>query len=68
MSYWILLTNIYMADTFIAPEVNSYRYVISPNEKLKKGDTVYLWLSYDPCFYGLGTVADLGDHLKTGHT
>lgn len=55
--FWILLNAPHMTDTYIPPEGDRYGYVIAPNDNVKRGDTVYLWLNYDNCFYGWGTVA-----------
>jgi len=58
MQHWILLTAPHYSETVIWPGGDTYEYRVSPNNELKKGDTVYLWWNPNSTLYGWGEVAE----------
>lgn len=58
MSYWLLLTAQHITDTY-KDFVHESRYEIAPDNKIKKGDTVYLWWVIDGFMYGWGVVSEI---------
>lgn len=57
-SYWILLTNVHITDTYIPPEGNVWNYDIARNNEIKRGDVVYFWWHPDGHLYGWGEVIE----------
>jgi hypothetical protein len=56
LKHWLLLANHHANGTWILPEGDTRTYEIAPNDKIKKGDTVYLWWNPHRLFYGWGEV------------
>lgn len=59
MSYWVLLTNPHITETYIDSEGDDWFYEISPDSGIKKADTVYFWRVYDNTMYGWGVVSEI---------
>jgi restriction system protein len=66
MKHWILLTKENSLTVWVVPEGDQYTYEITPNDGLKKGDTVYLWSNPHRSFYGWGEIAETPRIIMVG--
>lgn len=57
-AHWILQTAPHITETRIPLEGDRWSYSVSPENMVKRGDTVYLWLNYERSLYGWGEVAE----------
>src|SRR5262245_59239327 len=66
-SCWIILSAQHVTETYIPPEGDNWVYEISPNDNLKKGDTVYLWSNIENGFFGWGIIIETPKLVKDAH-